>query len=57
MRGMVDIKFKEVCYTCPHRDTYMEDETFYGDDYPFAVMTRIGCKHEKVCKLYLESED
>ena len=52
----IKINFKEVCYSCKHRETYLNEEVFYGDNVRFAVGTIIGCKHEEVCKEYLEAE-
>lgn len=53
----IQINFKEVCYTCRYRDTYLNEDTLYGDNKSFAVGTVIGCRHEKICKYYLADEE
>lgn len=53
----VTINFKKVCNTCPHRDTYFDENAFYGGNRPIMTYTVVGCNHEKVCKEYLDSED
>lgn len=52
----IQINFKEVCYSCKHRNTYINEHNLYGDNIVFVVATVIGCEHEKVCKCYLENE-
>jgi len=54
---MLEIRFKECCYNCSNRDTYVTESRLRGDSTPILVMTDIGCEHEKVCKEYLESKE
>lgn len=52
----IQINFKDVCYTCRHRDTYLDENNLYKGCQVLTVLTVIGCKHEKVCSCYLENE-
>lgn len=54
---MVTVNFKEVCHTCPNRDTYLIEDPLCSDNRIFAIITTIGCNHEKVCKDYLDSQE
>lgn len=51
------INFKKICYSCPHRDTYIDEDALHADTKPHVIFTEIGCRHETVCKLYLERRD
>jgi pheromone shutdown protein TraB len=54
MNANINIKFKGCCYGCVHRDTYLNEHTMNSDNQKIAVVTEIGCEHEKVCKEYRE---
>lgn len=51
------INFKEVCYSCKHRDAYLDEDILYGDNRTIATAIVVGCTHEKVCKYYLEEKE
>lgn len=50
----IRIRFKQVCGKCPHRETQTEESALNSDKGRFMVDTLIFCKHEKVCKMYIE---
>lgn len=52
----IQINFKQVCHTCPHRKTQIDENVAYSDNQRYAVNTLISCEHEKVCKMYIEWE-
>jgi hypothetical protein len=52
------IKFKECCYTCPHRRTDMsEDRMIIVSGGPIQTVTHIRCEHDQVCFLFLNEEE
>lgn len=52
----IQINFKDVCYSCKHRVTYLDENNLYRNNQILTVSTIIGCEHEKVCSCYLENE-
>ena len=50
----IQINFKKYVKNCPHRKTYIEEDVLNMNNEPYSVNTVIGCKHEKVCKMYIE---
>jgi hypothetical protein len=53
---MIEIKFKFCCADCPNRETYINEDSLYSGITKEITVTVIGCKHEKVCKAYIEDE-
>lgn len=51
---MIKVNFKECCNSCANLDVYTDiSEMCAGDVIIIEQSTVIGCKHEKVCGLYL----
>ena len=50
------LNFKKVCYSCPNREIYVDEDALRSDNKPYILYTNIGCKHEDVCKMYLEEK-
>lgn len=50
---MLEIKLTRECLSCPYVDVYVDQgETFsYGSEL-VRIYGKIGCKHERVCKMY-----
>ena len=53
---MIDLNFKECCKECKHRATYVHETKLHCDSSVYAVVTVIGCIHEKTCGKYLAEE-
>ncbi len=50
----IRINFKQICEKCPHRDTYLDENSLNMNNEIYYIDTIIDCKHAKVCKMYIE---
>lgn len=49
---MIQTTFRDCCYSCVERETYVRENKFYGENIVQTIETIIGCEHEKVCYKY-----
>ncbi len=50
--SVIEIKFKDICHSCKHRDTYIDENRIYSGNDVVNVFTQIGCNHEQTCIYY-----
>ena len=54
MQKTLDVMFADLCYTCPDRETVVdEDKIRDGNLKVVATRTAVYCAHQKVCAKYL----
>lgn len=52
---MIKINFEECCKNCNERYSYLSEFVTFTDDRCMNMETKVGCKHEQVCKDYMEA--
>ena len=55
---MIEINFRDCCDNCVNVDPYIHEESLLACDGEIREkIVIIKCKHERVCKKYIEQED